>query len=204
MAKRLANSSKQLYSSEASVADSASEYDQDEESAVTGTEPVATTLLHSRIVASKSTRHRYRSKLPPETEKALVSVLLDPVLSREAPAIAYQGREALLGDFGSPLRKAVDNRRRYLSSPKHYSAEKFASLVSSLGLKLAESNTTLPFHPAPAPAIIESNDPLPSSRKMNTPPRFIHSSGGSRGGSRGRSDPRKFTNCCRRVVHDTL
>jgi hypothetical protein len=202
MAKRLASSSKQhLYSSEASVADSASEYDQDGgESVSTGSASVSRRPRTAPKSAKGKSISRYSSSLPIESEKALVSILLDPVLRRQRPDIAYRGKESVLGELQSPLRKAVDNRRHYICSPKHYSAEKFSNLVSSLGLELNDSAAKA----RSSPAIIESDDPLPSSRKMQSPPRFIHSSGGSRGGSRGRHDPCKcslFTLLLSLLVH---
>jgi hypothetical protein len=177
MAKRLASSQSQLlYSFEASVADSASEFELDvDASSSAGSEPVTATRRQQR---SRVEALRYRSTLPEASEKALVSILLDPVLQRQKPEIVYKGQESLFGEPKSSLRKAVENRRRYICS-RQFGSQKFAALVSSLGLTAAESNAAL----QPDPAIIESDDTLPYAGKMQSPPRFIRSPGGSRSGT---------------------
>jgi hypothetical protein len=81
---------------------------------------------------SQARSGRINSKLPLEAERALVKVLLDPVLRGERPEVAYKGLEDLLGEPGSQRRKTVDNRRRYIV--KNFTNTKFADLVAALGL----------------------------------------------------------------------
>jgi hypothetical protein len=162
-------------------ADTESAYEEEDEGGSTVTASVSSTSKPRKGRGASGGKGKRWSTLPFDTEKALVSILLDPVLERQKPEFAYKGQEHLFGEIKSSLRKAVENRRRYICSPK-YQAKNFTALVSRLGLKLTESNTNC----HPAPAIIESDDTLPYSGKMQSPPRFIHSPGGSRsGGSNG-------------------
>jgi hypothetical protein len=148
MAKRLASSQSQLlYSSEASVADSVSEFELDvDASSSAGSEPVTATRRQQR---SRVAALRYRSTLPEASEKALVSILLDPVLQRQKPEIVYKGQERLFGepksiDAGTSAR--ANSARRSLPPLYPLLARQLLKATLLSNLILQSSRVTTPFH----------------------------------------------------------